>query len=318
MSSRPARTLGNAALSLGAVLGVVCMLFLIATLAFGYRAVIFRSGSMSPAISTGSLGVAHEQPAGELKIGEVVMVPYRETYVSHRISSITHQADSATLILKGDANESADTEPYVVRSAHKIVFTVPWVGAIVAWLSRAPGIFVLAGYAAVLLALIMRRRPQQPGQPGPTDPADGRRRRGGGRKATRAAVATLSLVVVGTAPAWAVPWTDTVNVGGTTLTARVIAAPVVSCGTLSIGSTTLNWTPVAGATGYTLNYGTNGTVTETVGAGVTSKVFSGLATSGRFSVRADVNFGSVTWTSAPSNAKNYSVLLFLVGACTDA
>lgn len=121
-----------------------------------------------------------------------------------------------------------------------------------------------------------------------------------------------------TAPAWAVPWTDTVTVNGTTLSARVIAAPVVTCGALSIGSTTLNWSAVPGATSYTLNHGTNGTVTETVGGGVTTKTFSGLATSGRFSVRANVNFGSVTWTSVPSNAKNYSVLLFLLGACTDA
>jgi RNase H-fold protein (predicted Holliday junction resolvase) len=67
-----------------------------------------------------------------------------------------------------------------------------------------------------------------------------------------------------------------------------------------------------------LHYGSGGATTETVGAAVTSKTFSGIATSGVFSVQANINYGSTTWTSVASNAKNYTVVLVAVGICTSA
>ncbi|MFI5428342.1 hypothetical protein [Aeromicrobium sp. UC242_57] len=116
-------------------------------------------------------------------------------------------------------------------------------------------------------------------------------------------------------PAAAVPWTDAAPVTGGTLTARTIPAPVASCGLLSVGSVQISWTAVPGATGYVLHHGNAGATVETVGAGVTSKHFTGLITGGTFWVEAQTNYGSVTWKSAASNSLGYSVLLVLVGLC---
>jgi hypothetical protein len=117
-------------------------------------------------------------------------------------------------------------------------------------------------------------------------------------------------------PAIAGPWTDDVPITGSALTAYTVPAPVVSCGTLTIGTTRLNWTAVPGATSYLLHYGTGGGTSETVGSAVLSKTFSGLITSGTFTVQAQINYGSTTWTSVSSNSKNYTVLLIAVGICT--
>lgn len=110
--------------------------------------------------------------------------------------------------------------------------------------------------------------------------------------------------------AWAT-WTDPVPVTGTTLATVLPTAPVVVCGTLQIGSVTVNWTPVPSATGYRLFFGTGGATTVDVAAGVTSRTFTG--TTGTFSVRAI--FGTTSWLSPTSNSKQYSSLAGLLGTC---
>jgi hypothetical protein len=81
----------------------------------------------------------------------------------------------------------------------------------------------------------------------------------------------------------------------------------------------LIWPAVPGATGYTLHYGSGGGTPEEVDSSVTSKSISGLLGSGVFYVQTTITYGgSNTWTSANSNAKSYSILLFLLSTCTDA
>ena len=130
------------------------------------------------------------------------------------------------------------------------------------------------------------------------------------------AVAVVGTTLMVATPAIAGPWTDDVPITDSVLTAYTVPPPVVSCGTLTIGTTRLNWTAVPGATSYLLHYGTGGGTSETVGPAVLSKTFSGLITSGTFTVQAQIDYGSTTWTSASSNAKNYTVLLIAVGICT--
>jgi hypothetical protein len=130
-------------------------------------------------------------------------------------------------------------------------------------------------------------------------------------------VVTVTGLVALAGPASAAPWTDVVPVSAT-MTASVVSPPVVTCGALKVGSVVLSWTAVPGATGYTLHYGSGGGTTEEVGSNVTSKSLSGLLGSGVFTVQTKITHGANTWTSVASNAKNYSILLFLVSTCTDA
>lgn len=225
------RRAGDVLLTLTAVVGVVCVLLTLAGAFFGVRPLIFRSGSMSPAITTGSLGFAHEVQAADLKVGDIVSVPVGESRVTHRIVSLTQQDGAATLVLKGDANKVTDAQAYPVKQADRVWFAVPHLGAAVAWLSRAPGVYVLALYLGLMLSLAMRRRPTDSNSASPSD-ADAAPSSGGKRKATRSvrgrsartvlAAGALSLIAfIGATPTWAA-WADEVEVEGIQLTAGTI------------------------------------------------------------------------------------------------
>jgi hypothetical protein len=245
--------------------------------------------------------------------------------VTHRVVDVAEQGDLRQLTLQGDANDEPDREVYAVSEAQRVVLVVPKAGYLVAWSTGPVGLVLLGGYGAFLLSVLLRRKEESDDDP-PTRPrrrAPAKRRATRARRGTPALLAVVLAVVLGGAMAsmpthaWAA-WTHPVTVGGTTLTAHVVSPPVVSCSGLAVGSVTLNWTPVTGATNYRIHCGSSGGTTETVAPTVTSKVISGLATSGQFSVEALRNFGAVTWESATSKKKNYSVLLLLVSTCSDA
>jgi len=314
-------------LTTGAILGVVCILATIAGLAFGVKPLIFRSGSMSPAINTGDLAISRTVDASTLKRGDIVsVITSGGTRVTHRVVNVAVQGDARQLTLKGDTNKSPDAEVYTVTRADHVLFHVPKAGYVINAATSPIGVFILGIYVAMMLLLVFGRRDRDNGGD-PPDPGRRRadrasRRTDQSRTAARSAtVATIAggltvLSVVAASPTWATPWTDPVAVTGGNYTASTVPAPVVSCGALGIASVTINWTAVSGATGYLLHYGTGGATSQSVGSGVTSKVFSGVATSGVFTVEAQINYGSTTWSSAPSNAKNYTVVLLVLGVCS--
>lgn len=306
-------------LTAGAGLGLVCILATVAGYAFGITPLVFRSGSMSPAIHTGDLAVARTVDAASLKTGDIVSVVNAEgNRVTHRLVAMTAEGEARRLTLRGDANRAPDAEVYTSTRVERVLFDIPMAGYVVDAAAGPAGLFVLGAYVAGMLVLAFRRRP-------PNDPdVPSRPRRGGERKATRtsrAAVRSGALVTVGmtlmvASPASAAFWTNPAPVTGSNLTASTLAAPVVSCGSSGIGSVTINWTAVSGATGYVLHYGSGGSTSQNVSAGTLSRTFSGVVTSGTFTVQTQRNYGSVTWTSAASNSKNYSVLLFVLGSCS--
>ncbi len=317
-------------LTFGALLGVLCILATVAAVAFGVKPLVFRSGSMSPAIHTGDLAVSRTVDASSLKTGDIVSVINSEgNRVTHRLVDAAAQGKQRQLTLKGDANDVADAEKYTVTKVERVLFHIPKAGYVVNAATSPIGLFVLGAYVTGMLLILFRRSGSDEGHRG--GPGDGeaedkpKRQKGGARKADPKSKHSAARVV-GTAafaasiavasPASAVQWTDTVAITGAAYTASTVPAPVVSCGLLGVGSARLNWTAVPGATSYVLHYGTGGATSETVGGGVTTKLFSGLATSGTFTVEAKINYGSVTWTSATSNARSYTVLLFLVSLCS--
>lgn len=313
-----ARALREGLLTGGALLGVLCLLATAAGMAFGVVPLVFRSGSMSPTIATGDLAIARTVDASAIRPGDIVsVVTGSGARVTHRVVASTPQGDRQRLTLKGDANQTADAEPYVIARAERVLFHVPKAGYVIDAAISPIGIFVGGLYVAVLLRVLFRRRPP--------DDEDGAKRGGRRRAAStsgrapllrRSAIGTAVLVLSCGGPAQAVPWTDAAPVTGGTFTARTIPAPVAACGLISVGSVQVSWAAVSGATGYVLHSGANGATTETVGPTVLSKSLSGLISGGRFWVEAQTNYGSVTWTSLPSNSLTYTNLLFLVGLCS--
>ncbi|MEO6606132.1 MAG: signal peptidase I, partial [Aeromicrobium sp.] len=141
-------------LTFGAIAGVFCMLLAVAALAFDIKPVIFRSGSMSPAINTGALAISQTVKAKDMQVGDVVTVKTDSgVRVTHRIQNVTLVDGHATLVLKGDANKAVDQDPYVVESADRVLFDIPKAGYVASWLSGPIGIFA-GGLLVGLLLLI--------------------------------------------------------------------------------------------------------------------------------------------------------------------
>jgi signal peptidase I len=309
-------------LTIGALLGAGCLLATAAGYAFGITPLVFRSGSMSPEIHTGDLAVARTVDAASLKVGDIVSVVNADgNRVTHRVRNIAAQGDARQLTLQGDANKAPDAEVYTVTRAERVLFDIPRAGYLVDAAAGPVGLFVLGAFVTGMLVLAFRRRPTN----GPKVPSPPKR--GGARKArrtlrSRLAVRSAALLVVAAtvmvaSPASAAFWTDPAPVTGSTLTAYTLPAPVVSCGNRGTGTVTLNWTAVTGATGYVLHYGTGGATSQTVSSSTLSKTFNAPpATSGTFTVQAQRNYGSVTWTSVASNSKNYSVASGVMATCS--
>ncbi len=139
-------------LTVGAVLGGLCLVATILALVLGLRPMIFETGSMAPAIPTGSLGISRSVPATSVHAGDVVSVIRDDgVRVTHRVESVSAPTgNSVSLTLRGDANDSADPRTYTVTEVQRIVGTAPLLGYVAAWLKN-PYTLVLEGLAALLL-----------------------------------------------------------------------------------------------------------------------------------------------------------------------
>jgi signal peptidase len=75
---RPRRSVtsvvGSTLLNLAALGGVVCIVLVILATCFNITLIMFKTGSMSPTIPTGSLALVREIPASDIRIGDVVTV----------------------------------------------------------------------------------------------------------------------------------------------------------------------------------------------------------------------------------------------------
>jgi signal peptidase I len=302
-------------LTVGAIAGALCFAAGIAAFAFGVTPLVVESGSMSPTIKTGALAIARDIPAKDLEVGDVVRVKTApHASVTHRIVTITHRPKSATLRLKGDANKVPDAQIYTVEQAGLILFSIPFAGRVVAADSGPLGLFLLGGYVAfVVMILVDVRRKRGLSPPGGARKAKGRRL--GGRRGLvgdKRAVAVVGVLLAGVATVEAGPeptfaaWTDGVDVGTSTLSSYTVPVPQnFRCGTLGVLSVQFQWDAVAGATNYTLHFGSGGSSTMTVAG--TSQTITAVISGGTAWVNANRSFGSTTWTSANSNTRTYTV-----------
>lgn len=239
--------LQNNLLTLGAILGTLCLLAALTGILFGAKPLVFRSGSMSPAIATGALGISFPVDAQEIKTGDVISVENSAgVRITHRVVTSELVNGSATVTLKGDANAVPDPDPYVLRTADRVAFSVPLLGYGLAWLSSPAAMFVGGLFTAFLLYLAFgpprtkraEKRPEdhdddpgsEPVDPEPARPSAGK----GGRRSKRMAatlVASLALVVAGalqtSVPSQAA-FMDTASAAAG-ITAKTLQAPALTC-----------------------------------------------------------------------------------------
>ena len=163
-TAAPARRSGAArladlALTLAAVLGLVVLGITVTAHATGLRPLVVKSGSMEPTIPTGGMILVRTVPASSIEVGDVVAVERPDrTRVTHRVVEVEQQGDTASLTLKGDANEDVDPLPVVVAEAGELVLSVPSIGRVSAFFASAKGGFVLGSLCTAVALPVLRRR----------------------------------------------------------------------------------------------------------------------------------------------------------------
>ncbi len=277
-------------LTIGALVGLLCVLVAVASVALGLRPLVFRSGSMAPAIDTGSLALSRTVPAAELRVGDIVTVPTGSgELVTHRIVQVTQGDGVATLQLRGDANASPDPRLHPVTEAGRVVVSVPKVGYVIGWLTGPVGMLLLGLYAAFLGSVLLRTRDDRDGG---APPAPRGKRRADVSKVPRHATRALAMAVVAgvtllTPPASAAPWTDAVEVSGTRLTGHVVLPPdSSSCSVAS--SAVVSWPERDGRYDYEV------VLKRANGSAVSTRQVTGSAVSTAYAVAGDFGFGALT------------------------
>lgn len=146
--------LGDALLWLAAVGGAICVVLVVLAYAFDITLIMFRTGSMSPAIPAGSVAVVQRVPASDITVGDVVTVDRPdELPVTHRVRTVSPGASASerTITMRGDANEQDDPFPYEVTSVRRVLFAVPG-GAVIIVAFANP--YVLGGITLTAAVLV--------------------------------------------------------------------------------------------------------------------------------------------------------------------
>lgn len=170
-------------LTAAAVFGAVCAVVVVLVVTLDLGLIVFRTGSMSPAIPTGSAALVRTLPADRVRVGDVVTVPspVGPLPVTHRVVSAEPLADGSTrLVLRGDANDAPDPFPYDVTEVRRVVAHAPGVGVALVRLHdpRALGAITVVVAGLILWALWPPRRstpergPRHAGGPGVNQPSE--------------------------------------------------------------------------------------------------------------------------------------------------
>lgn len=135
----------------------------------------------------------------------------------------------------------------------------------------------------------------------------------GASSALAGALTTVALTFTADGPG---AWTDQASLTGSRVATQTLTAPVARCGSGLIGSLTVTWAAVPGATGYRLRSTLLGQDPLDVDASTLSKTLTGItgALGDTFTVQAI--YGSSGWVSPESNKLNLTLLTGVLGQCS--
>lgn len=152
---RAGRLAGWAAYLLVAAAFVAVIAWLVAPRLLGWQAEVVLSGSMEPALGTGSVAFVQPKPAEEVKVGDILTFrhpEHPERLVSHRVVEVIAVQPAPSFRTKGDANDGADS--WVVPG-DAVIGTVrldlPYVGYVTREVRRPLGFALLVGLPAAAI-----------------------------------------------------------------------------------------------------------------------------------------------------------------------
>lgn len=151
------RALGDHLLTVLAVAGTLCIVLVILSWFFNVSIIMFRTGSMSPTITSGSISLVQEIPASEMEEGDVLTVDRGERVlpVTHRVVAISEVDDSTgevTFTMRGDANDVDDPEPYTATEVRRVLFSIPGAARVIQWFGNP---YVLGGITVGATVLVI-------------------------------------------------------------------------------------------------------------------------------------------------------------------
>ncbi|WP_271799399.1 signal peptidase I [Dietzia maris] len=118
--------------------GVVAVGLVVAAVTMNISLIMFKTGSMSPTIPTGSVAVVKQINAGEIRVGDVVTVDRGDRLpVTHRVIEVVSQSSGqAEIRMQGDANPTPDDGTYRVQTVRKVLWSVPEMANFIVWASN--------------------------------------------------------------------------------------------------------------------------------------------------------------------------------------
>ncbi len=134
--------------ALAAIVVTIVLLYGIGYL-FGMRYYVVLSGSMEPAIKTGSLSVVHTKSSYEgIEPGDIIAFENSiGTRVTHRAMEITDDG----IVTKGDANDMSDGITTTKENfLGKTLFAIPLLGYFLFALNTKKGIIILITFVVVM------------------------------------------------------------------------------------------------------------------------------------------------------------------------
>ncbi len=159
---RSGSIVGSVGQALGlVVLGVIVLFLLSLTvgpLLLPYKALTVYSGSMEPAIHTGSVAIDVPIAAQDVKVGDVITFvrpDNQNELVTHRVRAIETGPSGRQWITRGDANSVDDPwRVAAVGAGYKYVFSIPYFGFVLVWLQSPIGRLLFLVIPAAALGLL--------------------------------------------------------------------------------------------------------------------------------------------------------------------
>ena len=122
----------------------------------GFGVGVVLTGSMEPTCSVNDLIVAVK--AKDYKAGDIVVYQTGGTPVVHRIIEVS---DNGVITTKGDANNAADEPITLSKVKGRVLFSIPYIGAVMTFIKSVPGMIMILIVLFLLLALSVRSREQE-------------------------------------------------------------------------------------------------------------------------------------------------------------
>ena len=145
--------MGRVAAILLLILIISGSLFTIVSPFFGWRTEVVISGSMEPAIQTGSVVIVRPIVPDTIRKGDIIMFSSLDmkSLTTHRVVNVEYEP-TLQFITKGDANKNSDITPIVPGQIVGIVaVTIPYLGILTQFIKTPLGFTLFFLIPAMIL-----------------------------------------------------------------------------------------------------------------------------------------------------------------------